>query len=118
MGILTLSTGAMLLIHVDTPGWLVAAISSGRGLALGLTIQPLLHAMLGGLAPAHMADASALFNVAQRLGGSIGISLLATFFQVRERVHVEQVMQTLGLATNALDSVRGDAARSTVTLPA
>ena len=48
----------------------------------------------------------------------IGISSLATFLQVRERVHFEQVMQTVGLATDALDSVRGDAARSTVTLPA
>ncbi|MEI4884279.1 hypothetical protein Q8G49_29370, partial [Klebsiella pneumoniae] len=81
------------------------AILSGRGLALGLTIQPLLHATLGGLVPAQMADATALFNVAQRLGGSIGISLLATFFQVRESVHVASVMQRFGLTSlNAVGS--------------
>src|SRR5262252_9146043 len=117
MSILTLSTAALLLVHGETPGWLVAAILSGRGLALGLTIQPLLHAMLGGLAPAQMADATSLFNVAQRLGGSIGISLLATFFQVRERVHIESVLQALGLPANALDSIRGAAAGGTATLP-
>lgn len=117
MGILTASTAALLLVHSDRPGWLVAGILSGRGLALGLTIQPLLHAMLGGLAPAQMADATALFNVAQRLGGSIGISLLATFFQVREHVQLEVVLQTLGLPASALDSVQGDTVDIGVALP-
>jgi hypothetical protein len=93
------------------------AILSGRGLALGLTIQPLLHTMLSGLAPAHMADATSLFNVAQRLGGSIGISLLATFFQVRERVHIESVLLALGVPTNAQDSIRGAVAGGTTTVP-
>src|SRR5262252_158839 len=68
MGILSMSTAALLLVRADSPGWLIAAILSGRGLALGLTIQPLLHAQLSGLSPAQMADATALFNVAQRLG--------------------------------------------------
>src|SRR5215831_2474179 len=112
MGILSVSTAALLLVRLDSPGWLVAAILSGRGLALGLTIQPLLHAMLGGLSPAQMADATALFNVAQRLGGSIGISLLSTFFQIRERVHVERVLQDLGLPPGVIDSGQGSPASS------
>jgi predicted MFS family arabinose efflux permease len=110
MAILSVSTAALLLVGVDSPGWLVAAILSGRGLALGLTIQPLLHAMLGGLSPAEMADATALFNVAQRLGGSIGISLLATFFQIRERIQVERVLQQLSVSTSVLDSSQGSQA--------
>ena len=114
MGVLTLSTAAMLLVDSGSPGWLVAAILSGRGLALGLTIQPLLHMMLGGLPPAQMADAATLFNVFQRLGGSIGISLLATFFQVRERVQVDAVLERLGPPT--LNSV-GGFAHTSVALP-
>ena len=97
MGILTLSTAALLLVDSDTPGWLVPTILSGRGLALGLTIQPLLPAMLGGLVPAEMADATVLFNVAQWVGGSIGISLLATFFKVREQAHVGAVLPRFGV---------------------
>ena len=112
MAILCLSTAALLLVRADSPGWLIAAILSGRGLALGLTIQPLLHAMLGGLSPAQMADATALFNVAQRLGGSVGISLLATFFQIRERIQVERVLQDLGLPPGVIDSGQGSPASS------
>jgi EmrB/QacA subfamily drug resistance transporter len=107
MGILSVSTAALLLVRVDSPGWLIAAILSGRGLALGLTIQPLLHAQLSGLNSAQIANGTALFNVAQRLGGSIGISPSATFFQIRERVQVERVVQEVGLPTPVLDSGQG-----------
>ena len=80
MAILAVCTAPLLFVRSDTPAWYIAALLCGRGLALGLTIQPLLHSMLGDLDTSQMADATTLFNMAQRLAGSIGIALLATFF--------------------------------------
>ncbi|MEN3306095.1 MAG: hypothetical protein V7603_2297 [Micromonosporaceae bacterium] len=78
------TTALLLLTTVDTPLWLTALIMAGRGLGIGLVIQPLLTPMLAGLSSGQLADANALFNVGQRLGGSIGVSLLATLFAQRE----------------------------------
>jgi MFS family permease len=102
MVILTLSTLALLLVTITTPAGVTAVILSGRGLALGLTIQPLLDALIDGLSQAEVPDGNTLFNVAQRLGGSIGVRLLATFFGLRERVRVAQVLQVLGVASDAI----------------
>jgi hypothetical protein len=82
-GALALTTVALLLVGAATPLWITAALLAGRGLALGLVIQPLLVGMLSGLAPSRLADANTLFSVAQRLGGSLGVGLLATYFQAR-----------------------------------
>lgn len=49
MGILTATTGALLAVGIETPDLEIATILSGRGLALGLTIQPLLYATIGSL---------------------------------------------------------------------
>ena len=83
MAILTVTTGMLLAVGIGTSDWEVAAILSGRGLALGLTIQPLLYATIGNLADRDVPDGNTLFNVMDRLGGSVGVSLLATFFQLR-----------------------------------
>ncbi|WP_273842225.1 DHA2 family efflux MFS transporter permease subunit [Rubrobacter calidifluminis] len=98
MGILTAGTAALLMVGYGTPVWLTATVLSVRGLALGLTIQPLLAATIGDLDTREIADGNALFNVAERLGGSAGIALLATFFQVRERLHIEGALRGVGAA--------------------
>jgi len=95
--ILVLGTAALLLVTATTPAWVTALILCGRGLASGLTIQPVLTVMIGGLAPAEIPDGNTLFNVAQRLGGSLGIPLLGTFFALRERVRVDAALRALGL---------------------
>ena len=81
--VLVVTTAAMLLIDVKTPGWETALILCGRGLAFGLITQPLLVGMMGSLSQADSAGASTLFNVIQRLGGSFGIGLLASIFAAR-----------------------------------
>jgi EmrB/QacA subfamily drug resistance transporter len=96
LAILTLSTAALLLVTLSTPAWVIALFLCGRGLAIGLTIQPLLLGMIGDLAPEEVADGNTLFNVAQRLGGSIGISLLITFFSTRESARFTEALQALG----------------------
>jgi EmrB/QacA subfamily drug resistance transporter len=92
MVILTASTALLLAVEVSTPVWVTAAILSGRGLALGLVIQPLLHAIIGGLPREKVADGNTFFNVAQRLGGSVGIPLVATLLQVRIHARVSGVL--------------------------
>jgi Na+/melibiose symporter-like transporter len=101
MVVLTVSTVALFAVQLATPAWVTALILSGRGLALGLTIQPLLTTMMGSLPPEQVPDGNTLFNVAQRLGGSIGIPLLATFFAVRERVRLQETLQSLGFSSRA-----------------
>ncbi|MBO0870815.1 MAG: DHA2 family efflux MFS transporter permease subunit, partial [Micromonosporaceae bacterium] len=61
------TTALLLLTTVDTPLWITAAITAGRGLGIGLVFQPLLRVMLTGLPAAELADANTLFNVSQRL---------------------------------------------------
>jgi len=88
MTILTVTTAMLLRVDLGTPDWVIAVILSGRGLALGLTIQPLLYATIGNLEGSEVPDGNTLFNVMDRLGGSIGISLLASFFQFSEQSYI------------------------------
>ncbi|MEJ2667840.1 MAG: DHA2 family efflux MFS transporter permease subunit [Deinococcales bacterium] len=97
MLVLTLSTVAMFLVVATTPAWEIGLLLSGRGFAIGLVIQPLLNDLLGGLPSERVPDATTFFNVVQRVGGTLGIALLATYFQERERVHVVALFHTLGL---------------------
>ncbi len=97
LGILALGTVALLLVTATTPAWVTALILCGRSFAIGLTIQPLLDVMIGGLAPAEVPDGNTLFNVAQRLGGSLGIPLLGTFYALREQVRMDAARHALGL---------------------
>jgi hypothetical protein len=55
-------------------------------------MQPLLTALLAGMSRNQLADANTLFNVGQRLGGSLGVGLLATFFTLRVGTHVKAVL--------------------------
>lgn len=99
--LLALTTAALLLVTVATPVWVLALLLSGRGLAVGLVIQPLLNAMLAGLRPAEIPDGNTLFNVAERLGGSLGISLLITLFSLREQARVAEALRSLGVRLGA-----------------
>lgn len=83
LALLAVSTLGLLLLAASTPVWLTAALLCGRGIALGLTIQPLVLGLLGGLDDTRLPDANTLFNIGERLSGSFGIALLATFYATR-----------------------------------
>jgi EmrB/QacA subfamily drug resistance transporter len=97
-GMAVLMAGMLTLLVVDenTPIWAVSIVLCVRAFAVGLAIQPLLGAMLGGLARAATADFNTLFNVTQRVAGSIGISLVLTLFQVRESADVASALAGAG----------------------
>jgi len=80
MTVLAASTGLLLLLDATTPSWVTALLLCGRGLALGFTVQPLTIMLLSGLPDDRVADANTLYSISQRLAGSVGIALLATFY--------------------------------------
>jgi EmrB/QacA subfamily drug resistance transporter len=92
MLLLTISTASLLLFNSSTSLWATALILSGRGFAIGLTIQPLLFDMMATLKSSELSDGNTLFNVMQRLGGSVGISALATLFQAQVTFYVQQAL--------------------------
>jgi EmrB/QacA subfamily drug resistance transporter len=113
------TTAAMLLIGAGTPGWETALILCGRGLAFGLITQPLLVGMMGSLSRAASADASTLFNVIQRLGGSFGIGLLGSLFAVRAGTRVQEALHGLGIsAQGSGGSLTDSAAAALASAPA
>jgi EmrB/QacA subfamily drug resistance transporter len=83
LALLAVSTLGLLLLTASTPVWLTAMLLCGRGIALGLTIQPLVLSLLGGLDERRSPDANTLFNIGERLSASFGIALLATFYASR-----------------------------------
>jgi EmrB/QacA subfamily drug resistance transporter len=83
LALLAASTLGLLLLTASTPLWVTTGLLCGRGLALGLTVQPLVMALLDGLGAAAMPDANTLFNMAERLSGSFGVALLATLYASR-----------------------------------
>jgi EmrB/QacA subfamily drug resistance transporter len=97
MGTLTATTAALLILNITTSPIVTATILSGRGLALGLTIQPLLLATIGSLSTNEISDGNTLFNILERLGGTIGVSLLSTVFTLREEFHIGLVLALLGI---------------------
>jgi predicted MFS family arabinose efflux permease len=76
--ILAISSIFLLYIEQDTPLWATAIMLSGRAIAIGFVTTPLLVAMLAPLKEEQLADGNTLFNITQRLGGSIGVSILGS----------------------------------------
>jgi len=66
-----------------------------RALGMPLVIVPLTTLATRGLPAARAGSASALFNMLRNLGGSIGIALLATRIDVREKFHSVRLGETI-----------------------
>jgi EmrB/QacA subfamily drug resistance transporter len=81
--LLAVSTLGLLLLDTATPLWVTTTLLCGRGVGLGLIVQPLVMVLLAGIPASAMPDANTLFNMAERLSGSFGIALLATLYASR-----------------------------------
>jgi len=86
LALLAVATLGMLLLGASTPLWASAALLCGRGVALGLTVQPLVMELVGDLPADQLPDANTLFSITERLSGSFGIALLATYYAQRVRI--------------------------------
>lgn len=72
MALLTASTLALYAVTVTSPAWVVALLIMGRGFAIGLVIQPLLNGLMGSLPDDRIPDATTVFNIVERVGGTRG----------------------------------------------
>jgi EmrB/QacA subfamily drug resistance transporter len=81
--VLAVASAGLLVLTRSTPLWVTAAILSGRAAAIGLGITPLLSVMLEPLGDDRIADGNTLFNIAQRLGGSLGVGVLGSLLAAR-----------------------------------
>ncbi|MFI2755059.1 DHA2 family efflux MFS transporter permease subunit [Cellulomonas sp. P22] len=76
--VLAASSCVVLLLTQDTPLWATAIMLCGRALAAGFVTTPLLTAFLAPLDEHELADGNTLYNIVQRLGGSVGVSVLGS----------------------------------------
>jgi DHA2 family multidrug resistance protein len=85
--ILAFATWQLTYISIYSPyGWLQLMFVL-RGVALGLTVQPLTVATLSEISPRQLAQASSLSTVNRAVASSLGIALLATVVQTQSQIH-------------------------------
>jgi MFS transporter, DHA2 family, multidrug resistance protein len=72
-----------------------------RALGMPLVIVPITTLATGHLEPEQSGSASALFNMFRNLGGSIGIALLATQLDWREKLHSVRLGETITVFSSA-----------------
>jgi EmrB/QacA subfamily drug resistance transporter len=85
--ILALATWQLTSLSVNSSyGWLQLMFVL-RGIALGLTVQPLTVAMMTEISPRQLAQASSLSTVNRAVASSFGIALLATIVQTQTQIH-------------------------------
>ncbi len=85
--ILTVASLGLLAIDAYTSLAVTATILTGRAVAIGLVITPLLYAITSTLDTDELADANSLFNIWQRIAGSLGIGLIAALFTTQTHTH-------------------------------
>ncbi|HEY9656972.1 MAG TPA: MFS transporter, partial [Allocoleopsis sp.] len=68
-----------------------------RALGQPLIMVPLSSIATTGIAPALAGSASGLFNMTRNLGGSIGIAVLATMLQNREKFHSNRLGEAVSI---------------------
>ena len=85
--ILAFATWQLTYINLYSPyGWLQLMFIL-RGIALGLTIQPLTVATLSEISPRQLAQASSISTVNRAVASSLGIAILATVVQTQSQIH-------------------------------
>jgi DHA2 family multidrug resistance protein len=85
--ILAFATWQLLSLTTYSPYSWIQLIFILRGLALGLTIQPLTVAMMAEVRPRQLAQASSLNTVGRAVSSSLGIAVIATLVQTQTQVH-------------------------------
>ncbi len=78
-----------------------------RALGQPLVMTPLSSFATAGIEPKQIGSASALYNMARNLGGSLGIAILGTLQSIRERFHSQRLGEAISL-DNAVSRDRLD----------
>ncbi len=82
-----------------------------RAVGMPFTIVPLTALATGGIESEQSGSASALFNMLRNLGGSIGIALLATQLDWREKFHSLRLGESVSLFNSATQQRLDELAR-------
>ncbi|MGQ5229120.1 MDR family MFS transporter [Streptomyces sp. yara] len=70
-------------IRADTPSWLIILLGFVFGIGAGFTLQPVITAVQGVVAPADIGAATAAVSFFQRLGSAVGVALLGAVLNSR-----------------------------------
>ena len=85
--ILAFANWELSFITLNSPYSWIQLMLILRGLALGLTIQPLTVATLAEIRPRQLAQASSINTVTRAVSSSLGIAVLATLVQTQAQIH-------------------------------
>jgi len=85
--LLVFATWQLSYLTIYSPFWWIQLVLIVRGLALGMSIQPLTVAGLSEISPRQLPEASSLNTVARAVSSSLGIAVLATLIQTQNQVH-------------------------------
>lgn len=85
--LLVFATWQLSYLSLYSPFWWIQLVLIVRGLALGLSIQPLTVAGLSEISPRQLPEASSLNTVARAVSSSLGIAVLATLIQTQNQIH-------------------------------
>ena len=85
--ILAVATWQLTYITTYTPYSWIQILLILRGVALGLTVQPLTVATMSEVGPRDLPQASAISTVSRALSSSLGIAILATLVQTQSQIH-------------------------------
>lgn len=90
LGILILFFLGMAQLSEDARFWSLQLPILVRGLGLGLLVTPLTSLALGAVPSRKSANASVLLNLAQQLGGSLGIASLGSVLELQHHLYRKQ----------------------------
>ena len=85
-----------------------------RAAGMPLVIVPLTSLATGHIGPQQAGSASALYNMFRNLGGSIGIALLATQLDLREKLHSLRLGESVSLLNPATNERLEDLTRQLI----
>ena len=85
--ILAVATWQLSSITIYSPFWWLQFMLVLRGLALGLTVQPLTVFGLSEVKPRQLGQASSMNTVMRSISSSLGIAVLATLVQSQTKIH-------------------------------
>jgi MFS family permease len=101
VSILCLGTVPLAFIGAGTSIVQISLVLLGRGVGIGFAFVPAMSAAFAAMRPEQLSDATPQLNVLQRVGGAIGVAVLAVVLQ-RAEGHAPSIVKLAGAFDSAL----------------
>jgi len=88
-----------------------------RGCSLMLCMVPINNLSLGTLDPAHVKNASGLYNLTRNLGGAVGLALINTILNNRTDLHFDRLRESVHWGNPLAETTLEGLAQKLSTLP-